>query len=403
MTSRADRRGSFGLAWLLGHRGLILLLLGVLVVATGLLPWADARPVLERAAPVLGFLVLIKLVADLCDDADLFDLVAHGAARLARGRTAVLYLLFCGVGIVATWVLSLDTTAVLLTPIALALAAELGVAPLPFAFASVWLANAASLLLPVSNLTNLLAQHHLSLTSGQFMHLLTWPQAAVLVVVVGTLLVRHRTALRGRYPVSEHLPKHDPWLVWPAALVATATGPAIVAGVEAWEAALGGFLVLLVAFVVRQPGTVVPRRLVRLAPWDMAAFALGLFLVIAAVMRPAHTLVAEALGAGTGAGDLLQLAGVATVLANATNNLPTYLALEPFAAEPARAAALLVAVNVGPVVLIWGSLANLLWRDRCRVRGLEVSSRRFALEGLLVMPTAVAAGVLAVALAVAAR
>lgn len=135
----------------------------------------------------------------------------------------------------------------------------------------------------------------------------------------------------------------------------------------------------------------------------MAAFALGLFLVIAAVMRPAHTLVAEALGAGTGAGDLLQLAGVATVLANATNNLPTYLALEPFAAEPARAAALLVAVNVGPVVLIWGSLANLLWRDRCRVRGLEVSSRRFALEGLLVMPTAVAAGVLAVALAVAAR
>ncbi len=69
-----------------------------------------------------------------------------------------LFLLFCLLATLSTWVLSIDTTAVLLAPIGLTLAAELGISALPFAFAAVWLANTASLLLPVSNLTNLLAQ-----------------------------------------------------------------------------------------------------------------------------------------------------------------------------------------------------------------------------------------------------
>ena len=53
----------------------------------------------------------------------------------------------------------------------------------------------------------------------------------------------------------------------------------------------------------------------------------------------------------------------------------------------------LVAVNVGPMLLAWGSLANLLWLRACRTRGLEISMVRFGLEGLLVVPLAVAAGV----------
>ena len=93
--------------------------------------------------------------------------------------------------------LSIDTTAVLLAPIGLALAAELGLSALPFAFASIWLANAGSLLLPVSNLTNLLAQSHLGLGAVGFVRETWLPQLAVLVVVVGVLLLRHRRALRG--------------------------------------------------------------------------------------------------------------------------------------------------------------------------------------------------------------
>ena len=61
------------------------------------------------------------------------------------------------VAVTSTAVLSLDTTAVLVTPVVLALARQLGLDVALFAYTAVWLANTASLFLPVSNLTNLLA------------------------------------------------------------------------------------------------------------------------------------------------------------------------------------------------------------------------------------------------------
>jgi arsenical pump membrane protein len=101
-------------------------------------------------------------------------------------------------------------------------------------------------------------------------------------------------------------------------------------------------------------------------------------------------------GSGDSLGSLFQLAGTTGVLANVVNNLPAYLVVEPFTHSADRLVTALVAVNVGPMLLAWGSLANLLWLRACRARGLEISMVRFALEGLLVVPLAVAAGVLAV-------
>jgi arsenical pump membrane protein len=37
-------------------------------------------------------------------------------------------------------------------------------------------------------------------------------------------------------------------------------------------------------------------------------------------------------------------------------------------------------------VLVWGSLATLLWRERCRARGVDVSPWIFARLGLLGVP-----------------
>lgn len=69
----------------------------------------------------------------------------------------VLWTLVVVLAVVSTVFLSLDTTAVIVTPVVVVLAQSIGVSPLPFALATVWLANTASLALPVSNLTNLLA------------------------------------------------------------------------------------------------------------------------------------------------------------------------------------------------------------------------------------------------------
>src|SRR5688500_4469263 len=115
---------------------------------------------LARVVPVLVFFMAITVVAEIADASGVFDVAGHWTAKVGRHRIARLWLLFVGLAVGCTVFLSLDTTAVLLTPVGLAIAAQLKVSPLPFALTTLWLANTASLLLPVSNLTNLLALHH---------------------------------------------------------------------------------------------------------------------------------------------------------------------------------------------------------------------------------------------------
>jgi len=140
-----------------------------LTVVTGVLPGAAARDVaVTRGAPIMVFLVAITVLTELADRAGVFDAAAGVCARAARGSTIRLFLLIAALGTLTTIGMSLDTTAVLLTPVVLALTARLGLSPLPFALLAVWLANTASLLLPVSNLTNLLAVQRLNLPTLAF-------------------------------------------------------------------------------------------------------------------------------------------------------------------------------------------------------------------------------------------
>ncbi|MBN9174206.1 MAG: anion permease, partial [Microbacterium sp.] len=153
--------------------GGIRLVLGAIAVFTGVLPASDAVQIGDRVWPILLFVVAITVVAELAAVAGLFDVIGAVLARVSRGRTWALWALVVLLAVVSTAFLSLDTTAVLLTPVVIALARAHRLSPLPFAFATVWLANTASLVLPVSNLTNLLAVHRLEMTSpGAFLTLL---------------------------------------------------------------------------------------------------------------------------------------------------------------------------------------------------------------------------------------
>ena len=81
-----------------------------------------------------------------------------------------------------TAVLSLDATVVLLTPIVFATAARLRTNARPHVYACTHLANSASLLLPVSNLTNLLAFQASGLSFARFGGLMALPWLAALAI-----------------------------------------------------------------------------------------------------------------------------------------------------------------------------------------------------------------------------
>jgi arsenical pump membrane protein len=373
--------------------GAVLLVVGAVAVAAGALPLDELGVLVERVWPILLFVVAITVVTELASEAGLFTWIAERAAGLGRGRTWALWLATVLLACLCTIFLSLDTTAVLLTPVVVVLARHCGLPPLPFALTTVWLANTASLLLPVSNLTNLLAEHELGgLGPAGFAALTAAPALVAIAVPVLAILVIHRRDLLTRYVVGPPSAPADRVLLVGSAVVVGLLVPALVSGVEVWIPALAAAVALAVLTAVRRPRSL---RL-GLLPWQLVVFASGLFVVMEAAQSLGLTAVMAAVsGQGEGAAALLRLAGVATLSANAVDNLPAYLALEPVAGSPERLVAVLVGVNAGPLITPWASLATLLWHQRLVSMDVRIRWSRYVLLGLVVAPLTVGLAMLA--------
>ncbi|GIG38713.1 SLC13 family permease [Cellulomonas phragmiteti] len=366
--------------------GAALLAAGLLALLTGVLPAAAALALVDRVWPVLTFVVAITVVTELAAGAGLFGAVGAVVARRARGRTPLLWAGVVALAVTCTVFLSLDTTAVLLTPVVLSVAAHARLDPRPFALVTVWLANTGSLLLPVSNLTNLLATHHVG-GVREFVALTWAPALACVVVPVAVVAVLHRRRLRGTFEVDEPTPATDPVLLrWSAGVVALLL-VALVSGAPVWAPASAAAVVLLAVTARRRPGTLTAG----LVPWPLLVFASGLFLAAEAVQEAGLRAVLEQDLTGRGP---WTLAAAGLLGANLVNNLPAYLVLEPAAAhDPRLLVALLVGVNAGPLITPWASLATLLWHRALVRAGVDVPWGRYALLGLVVAPLTVAAGV----------
>lgn len=373
--------------------GGVLWILGIVALLTGAFPADDALAVAERVWPILLFVVAVTIVAELASKAGLFDVVAARLARIARGRTALLWALVVLLATVATAFLSLDTTAVLLTPVVVAMAVARKMDPLPFAFVTVVLANTASLVLPVSNLTNLLASEALGGGHDPVAFLVLLGPSALIAIAVSVIVltVVFLRRLPKTYPDAAPPAVSDPILLRVAGVVTLALLPLLVVGLEPWMPAVAAAVVLIAAFALRAPKALG----IRLVPWSLLVFAGGLFLAVGALEALGSGRVMSVLaGTGDDLGSLWQLAGVGALVANGINNLPAYLALESVAGSPARLAALLIGVNAGPIVTPWASLATLLWHDRLVAAGIEVRWSRFIALGAVIAPLILLLGVL---------
>ena len=123
-------------------------------------------------------LLLVGMVAE----ADgLFRAAGSSLARVAPNGVS----LFVGATllvIVVTATLNLDTSVVFLTPVLIAASRQRGRAERSLLYGSLLLANASSLFLPGSNLTNLIVLGHHPLSGGGFLALM-WPAALAACVV----------------------------------------------------------------------------------------------------------------------------------------------------------------------------------------------------------------------------
>ncbi|MGI8778615.1 MAG: SLC13 family permease [Solirubrobacteraceae bacterium] len=154
----------------------------VALVAAGAVGLSHAGDALGELGPTVGFLAALLLIADGCRREGLFEAIGVVMARGSRGspRRLLAFVFVTGAGVTA--VLSLDATVVLLTPVVFATAARMRTSPKPHVYACSHLANSASLLLPVSNLTNLLAFDASELSFVRFAALMALPTIAAVGV-----------------------------------------------------------------------------------------------------------------------------------------------------------------------------------------------------------------------------
>ena len=384
----------------------------VILIAAGAIPAGAAGSETRQLGPVIGFLAAILVLAHLCDDDGLFRACGGWMARSSAGSPRRLLAQVFIIASVTTAVLSLDATVVLLTPVVFATAARLEVRARPHVYACTHLANSASLLLPVSNLTNLLAFAASGLAFGHFAALMAVPWLAAIGVEYAVFTrffasdlnvrPRHDRARAGRDSADRDGADRDGdtrlpmFTVIVVALTLAGFAGASAAGVNPAWAAFAGAVVLAARALARR--RVAPASLVRAADLPFLLFVLSLGIVVKAVTdNGLGRALAPLLPGGTSLPALLATAALAAALANVCNNLPAVLVLLPLAAPSGAGAvlAVLLGVNIGPNLTYTGSLATLLWRRILRHHGSSPDLGEFTRLGMLTVPAGLVIGVVA--------
>ncbi len=327
-------------------------------------------------------LLLIGLVAD---DDGLFAAAGHRLARLARSGSALFIGATVLIGIV-TAVLNLDTSVAFLTPVLVYTARSRKLGERALLYGCLLLSNAGSLLLPGSNLTNLIVLGHLSLTGSGFLARMWLPAATALAVTAVVVAFFERRSLRGgtAEPVAAER------LVPGVGLAAVVLATALVLTLK--SPAIPVFAVGLIAAAIHlAKGRASLRGLTEVLGLPVLAGLFAVAVALGALGRawagPA-ALLAHLDSWGTAA-----VAGLATIL---VNNLPAASLLA--ARTPSHPFSLIVGLNLGPNLCVTGSLAWLLWLRAARAAGAEPSLGRASRIGAVAVPLSIAAALGALAL-----
>jgi arsenical pump membrane protein len=355
-------------------------------------------------------LLLIGLVAN---GDGLFAFAGRQLGRVAGNGTV----LFAGAVVVVaavTATLNLDTSVAFLTPVLVHTAASQRPAgpaaashepdggPGPsrviagpaLLYGVLLLSNAGSLLLPGSNLTNLIVLGHLHLTGGQFVARMWLPWLAAVIATAAVVAVGERRSLRTTAVRPDRAATTaEPWAedgraerpVRGVGLVAVLMATVVVVALSSPALAVAAIGVAAAGIRLAQRRvTVAQVREVLGLPVLIGLF--GVAVALGAVGR-AWAGPAQFISHLDGWATAL-VAGLSTVL---LNNLPAASLLASRA--PSHPFFLLVGLNLGPNLYVTGSLAWLLWLRAARAAGARPSVGRASRLGLIAVPLALALAV----------
>src|SRR5271157_1948429 len=121
---------------------------------------------------ILLFFVGLTGAAAVAERSGLFEALAGTSARLSGGSPKRLLVAVVAAGAIVAALLSNDAAALVLTPVVYVLVARFGLAPLPYVLACTFVADAASVALPVSNPVNVIVSDRLGVSAASLVPVL---------------------------------------------------------------------------------------------------------------------------------------------------------------------------------------------------------------------------------------
>jgi len=316
----------------------------------------------EQVWPPFVLVAGLLLIGAVAAADGLFEGLGARIARTRLGARSMLLALLAMVAVV-TAVLNLDTAVVFLTPVLIHAARQRGLNERPFLYGSVFMANAASILLPGSNLTNLLVLRGDPQGGAAFATrmLPAWITAcAITGAFVATVF---------RLEDSEPSWTEPPPLRLGIGAVATLGAAVLVVTLP--NPALPILVVALTAIALRRIRPRVDAYVLAL----LFALAVGLGAIARTWRGPSRLL---------GSGGIWASAGIGALASVLVNNLPAAALLT---AEPtAHPDALLLGLNVGPNLAVTGSLSAVLWLQAARTLDAHPSITTYTRLGVVLVP-----------------
>jgi arsenical pump membrane protein len=386
----------------------------VLMVATGVVSPLGALAAVGSEWNLFLFFFGLMLTAAIADMAGFFDWAAGLAAAAAGGSGRRLLFNVFVLGAVVTTFLSNDATAIILTPVVYTITTRLRLRVMPYLFAVSFMANAASMTLPISNPINVLTGDRLRAPLAVYEGHLLLASLASVAITTAILMAFFWRSAAGRFEFD-----------WRSAVrsavsdrtffVATVIGLALLAVAYVIGSALlwplgvvavaGGASLMAVA--------VARRRLSRehlnthISP-ALFVYVAALFILVRGVQDAGITpaLVSTAVSHASDAGSAVVAGLIGSAIAsNLINNLPAVLVFISGAQAGGVAAGLhapflfgaLVGADLGPNLTPVGALSTMLWLVIVRRRGVQVSAWDFLKLGAVVAPVTLLAAALLVA------
>jgi arsenical pump membrane protein len=356
-------------------------LLAAGVLGAGLALRLDPGAARQAAAQTWSPFVLVTgllLVGLVAEEDGLFRAAGRRLARRAR-RSIPFFASAALLVAIVTATLNLDTAVVFVTPVLIAAARSRGGGAAPLLYGSLLLANASSLFLPGSNLTNLIVVGQAA-PSGRAFLAQTWPAATAACVVTAVAV-----GVWGRHELRSAAPREaavEPATVSVGAVAVVLSVLLVLVLPDAALPVLGVGLLAMTARLLQgrvdRPGLAGVIDLRVLGGLFAVAVAAG---TLGRVWTAPATVLSHAGPVGTAA-----VAAGASVL---LNNLPAAALLAPgHAGHPAP---LLIGLNLGPNFFVTGSLAWFLWLRVARASGARPSVRQASRLGLVIVPLTMAA------------